>query len=364
MQVPGRVNPDMVILAREYRGLTQKELAAAALAKQPQIAMIEGGMDGAASAETMQAISKALNFPIKFFYQNEPRLSFGSSSVYYRKMSAITAANRKAISGITNLARIGLKKIMEAVEIEADLALPHIDVESEQGSPSKAAAVLRATWHLPDGPIQNLTNMVERSGVVIIESDFGASGISGTSMRLANMPPVIFLNSALPPDRYRFTLAHELGHLVLHSAPRETMEDEADEFASELLMQKVEFKVSVSQFGGRPTLRQLVQLKPYWKVAISAMIMRMGQLDIISPDAKRSMFIQMSNLKMRLDEPQPFPKERPKLYANLVKGAIGDLPGDTDTVLQVMNLPDDVFTRLYASSLREEKPAPSRLRLV
>jgi Zn-dependent peptidase ImmA (M78 family)/transcriptional regulator with XRE-family HTH domain len=360
-----RVNPDMVILAREYRGLTQKELAEAASIKQPQIAMLEGGIENAASIETIKKIGEALNFPVDFFYQQENRLGFGSSSVYYRKMSAITAADRRAISSLTNLTRIGLKRFLDAVEVDADLPLPRVDLNDVEGSPSKAASIVRAAWNLPDGPIQNLTNLVERSGVVIVESDFGIRGISGTGMRLANLPPMIFINSALPPDRYRYTLAHELAHLVQHDTPHETMEDEADEFASELLMQKSEFKVSVAQFGARPTLRNLVALKPYWKVSISSMIMRMGQLAIISEVVKRSLFIQMSNLKMRLDEPQPFTKEQPALYSKIVNSAIGDLPKEVDVATQIMRMPPDVFKRLYASSLRAEKPNhPSHLRLV
>jgi len=337
----------------------------AAFIKQPQIAMLEGGIENSASAETIEVISKVLDFPVDFFYQPEPRLGFGSSSVYYRKMSSITAADRKSISSITNLTRMGLKRLLDAVEVDSDLVLPRVDLKDVDGSPGKAAAIVRAAWSLPDGPIQNLTNFVERSGVIIVESDFGTRGISGTGMRLANLPPIIFINNALPPDRYRFTLAHELAHLVLHDAPHETMEDEADEFASELLMQKSEFKVSVSQFGGKPTLRNLIALKPYWKVAVSAMIMRMGQLGIISEQTKRSLFIQMSNLKMRLDEPQPFSKEQPVLYSKIVQSAIGDLSNDMDVATQVMKMPTDVFKRLYASSLRVGTPASvSHLRLV
>ena len=364
MEPMGRVNPDMVILAREYRELTQKQLAECAKIKQPQVAMIEGGVDGSASSETIRAIADALRFPIEFFYQPEPRLGFGSSSLYYRKMSAITAADRKSVSSITNLGRIGLKRLLDAVEVDSDLSLPRVHLKDVGGSPSKAAAVVRAAWGLPDGPVQHLTSFVERCGIVIVESDFGIRGISGTSMRLANLPPLIFLNNSLPPDRYRFTLAHEIGHLVLHDAPRETMEDEADDFASELLLQKAEFKVSVSQFGARPTLRNLVALKPYWKVAISSMVMRLGELGIISEDYKRSMFIQMSTLKMRMSEPQPFEKEVPTLYANIVRSALGDLPDGTDIPAKIMKMPPDVFTRLYASSLRADRPEPSRLRLV
>ena len=364
MELMEQVNPDMVILAREYRALTQRELADAAKIKQPQVAMIEGGVGGAASSETIGAIANALSFPLDFFFQSEPRLGFGSSSLYYRKMSTITAADRKSISSITNLSRIGLKRLLDAVEVDTDLSLPRVHLKDVGGSPSKAASVIRAAWGLPDGPVQHLTSFVERCGIIIIESDFGTRGISGTSMRLANLPPLIFLNNSLPPDRYRFTLAHELGHLVLHDAPRETMEDEADDFASELLLQKTEFKVSVSQFGARPTLRNLVALKPYWKVAISSMIIRLGDLGIISDDYKRSMFIQMSTLKMRMTEPQPFDKETPTLYANIIKSALGDLPTEMDIPAKIMKMPADVFTRLYASSLLADKPAPSRLRLV
>ena len=89
------INPDMVILAREYRSLTQKELADAVLVKQPQIAMLEGGVENSVSFDTIETISRVLDFPIEFFYLSENRLGFGSSSVYYRKSSAITASDRK-----------------------------------------------------------------------------------------------------------------------------------------------------------------------------------------------------------------------------------------------------------------------------
>lgn len=361
-------NPDMIVLAREYRGLTQKELADNSSLKQPQIAMIEGGVENSASAETILAISKALDFPVEFFYLKEDRLGFGSSSIYYRKSSSITAADRKYISSITNLVRIGIKYFMDSVDIESDFNLPFIDLKNMDGSPGKAAAIVRATWGAPDGPISNLTNLIERSGVIVVECDFGIKGLSGTSMRLTNVPPIIFINKELPPDRYRFTLAHELGHLVIHDKPSETMEEEADEFAAELLMQSHEFKISVSQFGERPTLRNLIALKPYWKVAVSAMIMRMHQINFISERTKRSLFIQMSNLKMRLNEPQPFKKEKPTLFSKLVKSAIGDLDNDFALARDVMKLPEDVFKLLYASSLADETATHSdrshQLRLV
>jgi predicted transcriptional regulator len=43
------INPEMITLAREYRSLTQQELADAVLVKQPQIAMLEGGVENSVS---------------------------------------------------------------------------------------------------------------------------------------------------------------------------------------------------------------------------------------------------------------------------------------------------------------------------
>ena len=75
---------------------------------------------------------------------------------------------------------------------------------------------IRAAWLIPDGAINNLTILVESAGVIIIESDFGTNGIDGTSLWISETPPLIFINKDLPQDRYRFTLAHELGHLIMH----------------------------------------------------------------------------------------------------------------------------------------------------
>lgn len=46
------------------------------------------------------------------------------------------------------------------------------------------------------------------------------------------MPPLFFVNVTIPADRVRFSLAHEIGHIVMHQLPTDDMEREADRFAS------------------------------------------------------------------------------------------------------------------------------------
>lgn len=355
LKTQAKVNPHMVILARDYRRMTQKELAAKSMVTQPQIARIEAGIESSASNEVIERIAKSLDFPLSFLTSNEIRLGFGSSAIYYRKKSCLTAANRKRIESITNLSRIAIKKTLDAVDIQARLTLPKIDLDFHGYTPKEVADRIRAAWLIPDGAINNLTMLVESAGVIIIESDFGTNGIDGTSLWISETPPLIFINKDLPQDRYRFTLAHELGHLIMHDIPHENMEDEADEFASELLLQTSEFKAATFQFGSRPTLKQLAQIKPYWKVSIASMIMKLRKINQISEDTKKSLFIMMSNAKIIMNEPQGFDKEKPSLLKKILAASIKENGFNENQTSDFLKLPYDAIKQLFGSFLLEEK---------
>ena len=82
-----KINSEMLSLAREYRCLTQGELAKQASITQSLIAKIENGIKNSASEETVLSLANALNFPIEFLKLEENTVGFGSSSVFYRKKS-------------------------------------------------------------------------------------------------------------------------------------------------------------------------------------------------------------------------------------------------------------------------------------
>src|SRR5690606_12170407 len=86
----------------------------------------------------------------------------------------------------------------------------------DEHTPNEAATMLRAAWRMPIGPVRNLLRWVESAGVIVVEEDFGTHRIDGMS-QWAGDHAVIILNTVLPTDRKRLTIAHELGHLVLHS---------------------------------------------------------------------------------------------------------------------------------------------------
>ena len=77
-------NPEMIILARESRGLTQSNLAKSLSVSQGKLSKIEHGVLNA-SEEILNKLSEELGYPIEFFFQDEPVYGAGLSPLYHRK---------------------------------------------------------------------------------------------------------------------------------------------------------------------------------------------------------------------------------------------------------------------------------------
>jgi Zn-dependent peptidase ImmA (M78 family) len=116
---------------------------------------------------------------------------------------------------------------------------------------ARRALELRSTVGLTYEPIRDLWSLIRDRGVNLGFHDFGAQGGDGL-YRWNGETALIAANSSqtLPRLRQRFTVAHELGHHVMHrtgDAPlliadkdifgrRDPIEQEANAFAGHLLM--------------------------------------------------------------------------------------------------------------------------------
>lgn len=340
----------MVVLAREYRNLTQEELARKIKVSQGSISKLEGNLASEANESLIQRIAAELKFPVEFFYQPGERLGFGSSSFYYRKRASITAADRKRISGVVNLLRLSMKRLLNSVELEPSRSLPFFKIEEYGESPEHVARALRGAWNLPEGPIKNITALIESAGVIVIPCDFGSAAMDATSLRLSEMPPLIFINKFIPGDRWRFTLAHELAHLVMHDIPRETMEDEADQFAAEFLMPETELRAQFSRYA-KIRIQDLANLKPYWKVSIASLIYRAQSVGSISASQAKSLWVQMSKFGYRMTEPVPLPVEKTENFEGLFQHYLKDLSYTPAEIAGLMFMYPEEFSQLGVESL-------------
>ena len=117
-----------------------------------------------------------------------------------------------------------------------------------------------------------------------------------------------------PGDRLRFSAAHELGHVLVHteSKPlsREVREAEADTFASAFLLPR---EAMLDELSPALTLAGYSRIKARWGVSMQAVIRRSFDLGVIDRDRYRSLQIQISSRGWRKDEPVDIPKETPAL---------------------------------------------------
>lgn len=79
----------------------------------------------------------------------------------------------------------------------------------------------RNAWQLGMDPIADLTDTLEGLGLMVIVVDEEHPGFSGLTAKARTKDgrefPIVAVSKRWPGDRQRFTLAHELGHLLLEA---------------------------------------------------------------------------------------------------------------------------------------------------
>ena len=225
---------------------------------------------------------------------------------------------------------------------------PQLPVDEYNDDVEKIARSVRALWNIPPGPVTNVTKTIEKFGGVIFEYDFGSRQIDGFSHRSNHTPPIFYLNQNVPPDRWRWTLAHELGHIVMHFAVDQspkTIEDQANRFAGEFLAPAHELKPQLLGLD----FQKLAGLKRYWKISMSALVMRAYHVSAITESQRRNMFMRLSKAGYRLREPEVTdpPTEPPEFPYRLVQYHLNDLGYTEGELMQLLAISDKDLATHY-----------------
>lgn len=320
--------------ARRARGYTQIELAELVGTTQPSIQRYENNLREP-DPDVLTRIATALKVTSSFLQQASRPQGAMAVEAHMRRRSTAPATLWRRLEAELNMTRWHLARLYEQVSLKASLSVPQFD--PEQYSPSDAARLVRTQWRLPLGPIRNLTSWLESAGILIIEYDFGSPKVDGLS-QWSGDHPIIVLNSLVPTDRKRLTLAHELGHIVMHgNYAGDDMEDQANAFAAELLMPEDII---------RPYLRnlkvgQIIDLKRVWGVSMAALVERAHTLNMMTKDQRTSFYKMLSAKGWRIFEPasNELAPEEPQLaksigYEMLASGL------SRDDVAQILGFSD------------------------
>ncbi|TAL70095.1 MAG: ImmA/IrrE family metallo-endopeptidase [Bacteroidetes bacterium] len=330
-------NPYMLILARESRGISQSNLAKELKISQGLISQIELKIKSP-SIELLTRISEKLNYPISFF-SIDWRIYSGFS--FHRKRKSLGLRLLNTIDARINIQLIHLVKLLNSVEI-IHYDIPFYDID-EFDSIKLIAQSLRTKWKIPKGPIDNLVKFVEQNGAIVILFDFYNDKIDGLSIKVDKLPPVFFLNKFLSGDRLRFTLAHELGHIIMHDSQKKDIEKEAHNFASEFLMPEDEIKHQLQNIN----LDTLFDLKRYWKVSAQALLVRAEKLNTISENKKSYLWAQINKFGYRKKEPIDIMVETPSTLKLLIDMHNKQLGYSNEQLSKILNIKLNEFESMY-----------------
>ncbi len=307
------VNVEMLQLARESRGLTQKRVSQLTSISQGRISKFERG-EAPISNKDLTQIARALDYPNSFFYQHGQHHGFGVSGVFHRRRQSIQILTLKRIQADFNIRTMEIQKLMDSAEIQSENEFHRLDIEDFGGDAEHIANLVRAQWNLPIGPIKSVIGVIESAGGIVFKYDLGTRKLDAQSRWISGLPPLFFANKNIPTDRLRFTLAHEIGHVIMHRIPTRDIEDEANRFASFFLMPRREIMPDLTPFS----LERAMRLKLKWKVSIAALIMRAFDLGVVTTSQKRRLFTLMGVAGYRTSEPVMLPDEEPTIVRRLI----------------------------------------------
>lgn len=316
-------NYRMLTLAREARGYTQLELAKRSVTDQGYLSKVEKGLLKPTD-DILEKYSSALDFPLSFFSQEGNKTVI--SDFFYRKRISIPVKEKTMIEAQIDLMRLLYEKLLKSVEIP-EPKFPSVSV-SGNFTPKDAAIVARQFYKIPKGAIKNITTILEKNGIGIIFINSTSDKFDGMTVYTDSNYPIIVLNKNMPNDRKRFTIAHELGHQIMHmphlytfelyerlNSDPNALEKEADSFASEFLMPEKEC------FSELLNLRynDLGQLKLYWHVSKKAIIYRAKTIKAIGEDRYRNLLIELSRRGERVKEDFEVFLDEPKLMRQILE---------------------------------------------
>lgn len=309
-------------LARKRSGLSLRGLAetidhavsAQAIGRYERGEMLPG-------STTALKLAKALDVPLSYLFSpSEIRLE----GVEFRKTAATRAQERAMVEAAV------LGSIDRYLLIEDLLAIGSHVWDIPKGAPFKvtalndaetAAELVRKHWNLGGNAIPNLTELLEEHGIKVLKLDFPLS-VDGLTCRVARPDqekvPVIVGSASKSVERRRFTLAHELGHMVMAIDGDLDEEKACQRFASALLMPREDLLFEVGQRRHAFGYAEIIEIKRMYGVSAAALIVRLRDLGVITEGTLQTVFRGIG-CTWRRAEPEPLPEnEEPRRFQRLV----------------------------------------------
>jgi Zn-dependent peptidase ImmA (M78 family)/transcriptional regulator with XRE-family HTH domain len=285
-------NADLLVAAREALGLTQAELAArlTTLAgpdhpvSQGYVSRVEKGALSVAG-DRLALFAEALESSSALLASEAKLWSLGDGCLYHRNRASTKASTLRRLHAKVNLLRLQLHLLADvAGEPLPEFTWEPVTVGGLLG-PDDAARSVRAAFGIGAGPVRSVTAIAEQMGALVVALPLGGSEVDATSLHPPGEPPLFVINSDVSPERQRFTMGHEVGHVACAPDGGIDPEEMAQRFAAELLAPAAQVLADLKAAPVTPA--RLLQLKGTWLISATALLRRAYDLAVIPESAYR-----------------------------------------------------------------------------
>ena len=341
-------------LAREFKGLTQKQLGDEVAAAHSLISFYESGKRKDPAPDLVEALGIVLGFEPGFFYGRLKDV-FQEGQCSFRHKRKATERLKDQIRARATLGGLVIARLRKFFKFP-DLNVPELSASSNDDI-ERAAEHCRKHWGLGiDGPILQMSRVVEHAGIVVLRNIIQSTDIDAFSR--IGPTTVIFLNQKIPStSRWTFDLAHECGHLVLHRGVATgdiDTEKVADRFASAFLMPRRAFS---REFTSAPwTFKHAFDLKKRWHASAAAIVRRAYDLGLLSAVQYRRAFQYMSSQGWTKGEPfEPINFQQPELMDNALNGLGTRVPVTPEALCTELYFKPETFTEITGLPINTNK---------
>lgn len=303
---------EALLTARLAAGISQSEMSQRIGITQAALSRYEHDIREP-KEETLAAIAAELGLTPAFLRSTDRMQGAFHLNAHMRRRASAKPSIWRKHEAQLNLYRHHVRHLLEEIGLRASLEIPYFDPDST--IPSDAARMTRAQWRMPAGPVRNLVGWLESAGFLIFDEDLRTTRVDALS-QLVEGYPLILLNNQQPTDRRRLTLAHELGHICLHSKyPTDDVEGDANQFAAEFLMPAETIRPQLRNLS----IGKLHDLKRQWMVSMQALIERSYQLEVINSNQRTNFYKILGRKGWRKCEPlsNELPRERASLVEDI-----------------------------------------------
>jgi len=302
--------------ARLLAGLSQREVGARVGVTAMAISKYETGQMVPSSGVLLR-LAETLGVGIEFFLRPvlvRPR------ALSFRRHPRLPAREREQAGAA---AAEWIERYLEAEQLAGSEAatdrLPRQPYRVAALEDAESAAEkLRKSWGLGDGPIASMVELLEDQGVrvgVIALPD----GVDAMVFRLDDSTPVMALREGIPGDRQRFSMAHDLGHLVVSCDGQIDEESACHRFAAAFLVPAETARRELGARRSEVSLLELHYLKHKFGMSMSAWIKRSRELGIVAPRHARDLLARFRQEGWDRTEPDaPVPPEHPARLEQIV----------------------------------------------